>query len=80
MDYNILFTVPAQFEVLEVEKFKSIVKSTKFGEHTVSVSLREPEAATLYTINHGVETLMPVGQCIVLCDAGGGTVVSIKTI
>ncbi|KAF3934819.1 hypothetical protein ABW19_dt0200354 [Dactylella cylindrospora] len=74
MEYNVLFTVPAQFEVLEVERFKTIVKSTGFGSHTVSVSLREPEAAILYTINHGVKSLMPVGQCIVLCDAGGGTV------
>ncbi|EPS42959.1 hypothetical protein H072_3073 [Dactylellina haptotyla CBS 200.50] len=74
MDYNILFTVPAQFEVLEVEKFKMIVKKTSFGCHTVSVSLREPEAAILYTINHGIKSLMPPGKCIVLCDAGGGTV------
>ncbi|KAK6501844.1 hypothetical protein TWF481_009665 [Arthrobotrys musiformis] len=74
IEYNILFTVPAQFEVLEVEKFRSLVKSTGFGAHTISVSLREPEAAVLYTLNHGVKSLMPVGQCIVLCDAGGGTV------
>ncbi|EPS44837.1 hypothetical protein H072_1154 [Dactylellina haptotyla CBS 200.50] len=72
--YNVLFTVPAQFEVLEVERFKSIVSSTGFGKHTMSVSLREPEAAILYTINHGMKPLMPAGQCIVLCDAGGGTV------
>ncbi|KAK6533826.1 hypothetical protein TWF694_002755 [Orbilia ellipsospora] len=74
INYNILFTVPAQFEVLEVERFKSIVNSTGFKNHTVSVSLREPEAAILYTINHGMKPLMPTGQCIVLCDAGGGTV------
>ncbi|KAF3314247.1 hypothetical protein TWF173_004853 [Orbilia oligospora] len=74
MEYNVLFTVPAQFEILEVEKFRSLVKATGFGAHTISVSLREPEAAILYTLNHGVKSLMPVGQCIVLCDAGGGTV------
>ncbi|KAK6348498.1 hypothetical protein TWF718_006288 [Orbilia javanica] len=74
LEYNILFTVPAQFEVLEVEKFRSLVKSTGFGAHVISVSLREPEAAILYTLNHGIRSLMPVGQCIVLCDAGGGTV------
>ncbi|KAK6340686.1 hypothetical protein TWF696_009009 [Orbilia brochopaga] len=74
MDYNVLFTVPAQFEILEVEKFKSLVNATGFGNYQVSVSLREPEAAILYTINHGIKNLMPAGQCIVLCDAGGGTV------
>ncbi|KAK6519490.1 hypothetical protein TWF281_003324 [Arthrobotrys megalospora] len=74
MEYNVLFTVPAQFEVLEVEKFRSLVKATGFGAHTISVSLREPEAAVLYTLNHGVRSFMPVGKCIVLCDAGGGTV------
>ncbi|KAK6517736.1 hypothetical protein TWF506_004918 [Arthrobotrys conoides] len=74
MEYNFLFTVPAQFEILEIQKFRSLVRATGFGAHTISVSLREPEAAILYTLNHGVRSLMPVGQCIVLCDAGGGTV------
>ncbi|KAK6358567.1 hypothetical protein TWF730_007894 [Orbilia blumenaviensis] len=74
MEYSILFTVPAQFEVLEVEKFRSLVKATGFGVHTISVSLREPEAAILYTLSHGVRSLMPIGKCIILCDAGGGTV------
>ncbi|KAJ6262494.1 hypothetical protein Dda_3304 [Drechslerella dactyloides] len=74
VEYDVLFTVPALFEVFEVQKFKTLVQATGFGRHTFSVSLREPEAAILYTINHGIKRLMPAGQCIVLCDAGGGTV------
>ena len=77
LDYNVLFTVPAQYEVLEVERFRSIIKSTGFGKHTVGVFLREPEAAILYTINHGEKFWMPENQCVILCDAGGGTVVSV---
>ncbi|KAK6518987.1 hypothetical protein TWF281_003678 [Arthrobotrys megalospora] len=74
VDYNVLFTVPAQYEVLEVERFRSIINRTGFGKHTINVSLREPEAAILYTINHGEKFWMPQNQCVILCDAGGGTV------
>lgn len=73
--YSVVFTVPAQFETTEVERFKRIVRLTGFGKHEVKVSLREPEAATLFTISMVHEGLMPRGKCIVLCDAGGGTVV-----
>lgn len=76
IDYNTIFTVPAGFSPNEVQKFKSIVQSTGWGNHAISVSLREPEAAILYTINKSASHFdFQTGQCIVLCDAGGGTVV-----
>ncbi|KAF3193958.1 hypothetical protein TWF225_008149 [Orbilia oligospora] len=74
LDYNVLFTVPAQYELLEVERFRTIINSTGFGKHTIGVALREPEAAILYTTNHGEKFWMPENQCVILCDAGGGTV------
>lgn len=50
VDYHFLLTVPATFENGAVENFRRIVQTTGIGQHTFEVSLTEPEAAALYTI------------------------------
>lgn len=98
VDYKFLLTVPATFENGAVENFRRIVKTTGIGNHDFEVSLTEPEAAALYTMEaqpmrtnksyrvrlnaSSTEVkvlayeLLQVGDCFVVCDAGGGTVVS----
>ncbi|RPA73640.1 hypothetical protein BJ508DRAFT_333874 [Ascobolus immersus RN42] len=79
-DYHILFTVPATFSGHTVNLFREVVETTNFGgkdrmKITYDVgSLTEPEGATMYTIFKQPRFQFETGDCIVVCDAGGGTV------
>jgi molecular chaperone DnaK (HSP70) len=65
------------------------VRHAGFNESTFKnlndmILVTEPEAAALYTARHLKEDkhteFLKLGECFVLCDAGGGTVVSISTL
>lgn len=79
--YHILITVPATFPEVTVGIFRKIVEKTTMGGLGRNISfdvgtLTEPEAAAIYTINKQPGYQFEEGDCFVVCDAGGGTVVS----
>jgi hypothetical protein len=89
-DYHILFTVPATFSPATVKRFEEIVRNTRIvsdgGSESIHFevgSYREPEAAGIHTIfelpSHHRKQLH-IGDSFVVCDAGGGTVVSVPLV
>lgn len=72
-----LFSVPTTWSPGLVERFKLLVVQAGFGNprlpnHTLSVTLTEPEAAAVLT-STAASGLFRSGDVLVVCDAGGGT-------
>lgn len=72
-----LFSVPTTWGPTVVEHFKLLVGQAGFGgpayaNHSVTVSLTEPEAAAVYT-STAAPGIFKEGDVLVVCDAGGGT-------
>ena len=72
-----LFSVPTTWSPGIVEQFKSIIGQSGFGgpansNHTVTVSLTEPEASAVYT-STAAPGIFKEDDILVVCDAGGGT-------
>lgn len=72
-----LFSVPTTWSPSTVEEFKALIGQAGFGgpayaNHTVTVSLTEPEAAAVYT-STAASGIFKENDVLVVCDAGGGT-------
>ncbi|KAF2718548.1 hypothetical protein K431DRAFT_129934 [Polychaeton citri CBS 116435] len=71
-----MFSVPTTWNPHVVEDFKRIICEAGFdrhaANHTVAISLTEPEAAAVHTSTAAAGIFKP-NDVLVVCDAGGGT-------
>ncbi|KAI9775609.1 MAG: hypothetical protein M1839_001010 [Geoglossum umbratile] len=76
-----LFSVPTTWESQKMlSRIEGIIRKAGFGScpnHTVEVGLTEAEAAAVYTVDTGQEYME--GEAMLVCDAGGGTTVLLKS-
>ncbi|KAI1458291.1 hypothetical protein F4805DRAFT_425177 [Annulohypoxylon moriforme] len=71
-----LFSVPATWDSLTIDRFKGLVIQAGFASHSshsVTTSLTEPQAVATCTINEE-RGIFKNGDQLLIVDAGGGTV------
>ncbi|CZR64187.1 uncharacterized protein PAC_14084 [Phialocephala subalpina] len=80
---DIVITVPVKWSYRAKNSTLRAIKKAGFNEQTFPnltdiIMVTEPEAAAIYTARHLKEDkkteFLKLGECFVLCDAGGGTV------
>lgn len=74
---ELLFSLPATFEAIAIANaMEPLLRRAGFGtggkRHRVSFDLTEPQASGIYTAVDQ-DTAFYSGDCILVCDAGGGT-------
>ncbi|KAH6665116.1 hypothetical protein B0J14DRAFT_492708 [Halenospora varia] len=72
-----LFSVPSTFKSPAIsEKYLGYIRDAGFGQggpnHSVEISLTEPEAAAVYTVTESARGYQP-NEVLMVVDAGGGT-------
>ncbi|KAF4628876.1 hypothetical protein G7Y89_g9275 [Cudoniella acicularis] len=72
-----LFSVPSTFKSPAIsEKYLRYIEEAGFGRggpnHTVEISLTEPEAAAVYTVTESARGYQP-NEILIVVDSGGGT-------
>ncbi|KAI1410289.1 hypothetical protein F5Y13DRAFT_202433 [Hypoxylon sp. FL1857] len=71
-----IFSFPATWDMVAVEKFKGLARKAGFGGHPghgLVASLTEPEAVAIYSVNEDKIDLRD-DKNILVVDAGGGTI------
>lgn len=69
-----ILTVPAVWSEAAVEKTRRCAEEAGMGEESTLRTVSEPEAAAVHALGHNTLYNFSVGDTVVVCDAGGGTV------
>ncbi|KAL1307037.1 hypothetical protein AAFC00_005660 [Neodothiora populina] len=71
---DFVLTVPAMWSDKAKERMRHCAEAAGLGSGNKLMFVAEPEAAGMYAIKELPPDTLKVGETVVLCDAGGGTV------